>query len=168
MSGSVRRRLTRTLAEEMRSEHERWGVHAFGLSESIEISLDERIDQEGWELAFNGRGVTIAFHVASSEVAKSLLRFMKENYGKTKVRRAKAGELVGVEAGAAVFSEVASIELATPGPSRVRVNKCGELPDRFCFGLLGHEHRCHVDLHDPHTSNVISALEGLATEIEDG
>lgn len=150
----------------MNEEEKSWGLSALGTADSFEVSLNEGIEQEAWELEFSYGQTTIAFYIDSPEVAVSILEFMKENYGKTFCRHAKEGEYPGVQKGTKLYREVASLEIRTPGPLHAFMSKCGELPDRFHFGLSGKNNRYHIDFHDPHTSRLVTALEGLVTDIE--
>ena len=145
---------------------ESWGLHAFASKKYWDISLHERIDKDEWELEFVHGNNTLAFLISKPDVPHSMLAFFKENYGKTSYRPAKKDEYPGIAEGTTLFSAVADFTVETPDSTEVYLSKCGELPDRFHFGLIAGATRLHVDMHDPQTSDLIEALEQLITEID--
>ena len=149
-----------------RGQH--WGLSAYGVDAPFEVSLHERIDGDAWELELRRDATTIAVQLDSPKEVTLILAFMTENYGKTSSRPAKEGEFSGIPAGTTLFSEVASTRIKTPGEIEARVSKDGELPDRFCFALIGKGFRFHADLADPETSKLIAALRQVATETTNG
>lgn len=75
----------------MSDDSENWGLQVFGVADSLEISLNERIDRDQWELEIVDGQTTISFLIDFPEVAAGFLRFLKANYGKTKMRTATGG-----------------------------------------------------------------------------
>jgi len=148
----------------MSDKDQHWGLNALGVAAPFEVSLNDRIDGGLWELELSCGATTIAIHLDSPQEVTLLLAFMSEHYGKTKRRPANEGEHPGIPAGTEFFSEVASLRIKTSGGEAL-VSKDGELPDRFCFSVVGKGFRFHADLHDPDTSKLISALRQVAVEM---
>ncbi len=146
----------------MDTEKESWGLAEYAREDPIEVSLHESIETERLELEIRGLGVTIAMEVLHrSEVAR-ISSFLIANYGKTNARPAMAGEYANVKPGTTLYSEVASMSIATPDSTLAGIGKCGEYPDRFHFSLGTGSHRVHVDLVDPLTSKLMTAIEAVA------
>lgn len=61
---------------------------------------------------------------------------------------------------------VDNLDIDTPDQTKAHIAKCGELPDRFNFGIMGPEFRCHIDFHDPLTTDLLSAFEALVLQID--
>ncbi len=152
----------------MSDKDQGWGLNALGVDAPFEVSLLERTDGGAWELELSCGATTIVIGLGSPEEVTSILTFMTENYGKTKWRPAKEGDHPGIPAGAKLFSEVASIRIKTSGEIEARVSKDGELPDRFHLSVSGKGFHLSVDLHDPETSKLISALGQVTKEMTNG
>jgi hypothetical protein len=152
----------------MSDENRHWGLNAYGVDEPFEVSLHDRIDGNAWELELRCGATIVAVQIVSPKEVALILAFMTENYGKTSSRPAKEGEFSGIPVGTTLFSEVASMRIETSGEIEARICKDGELPDRFCFSLLGKGFRVHADLHDPETSKLITALRQVSAEMTNG
>ncbi|MBN1428399.1 MAG: hypothetical protein JXB07_08440 [Anaerolineae bacterium] len=145
---------------------ESWGLLAYGRTGRTEVELLEALPPapESWEIQIGVGSLCLGVKIASADELSRILTFMKTNYGKTKVRKAKADEYPGIPEGTLRFSMVDQIDLSPSEHCSARLSKDGELPDRFVFSLSGPEYHLSFDMHDPQVAELIAALEDVVRD----